>query len=636
MMLLSPKLFLTTVVGLLIAATTYLPQRALAGCSHLPSVSVSPPDGDVTSFDDADQVGGLHMIDKITQIEVYSVDALFRNVISKVVITYLRTDGEKVILSHGNGGDLAGQVTFDEGQYLSAIEMFVDQYVQHVNICRTDGICFGPFGFNEDTAPNRILFKQRSVIKALLGQSGNVVDKIRVYYETDKMYKAEIGEVIYQNITVPTIISDLSFQSPKAKVTVDNLGSSVEQSSTVVFEETVSTYETTIVTKTKQLFGAVSLATGPGFLVQLGVADLSATFTVGASFSTSLSESNTKEMKSTITREYTVVAPPFAVVTGQVYWRQIKYAYNWNAPVQCHFTFEPQTAFRGGMIEGNMFGTQAFPHSYVKFTQAFTTTPPMTAPTIAPMMNSTQMPVDVPIEERTVSPVLTPPTSFPARPPRPVASPLKIPQIGVTMSPFSAPPVTPPLEVLVPVNVSPLSTANPTMKSSTGWNPLSPLPNPPASVPLDVIAPGNGFPTSSPTNALIKSPVVGPPISPSPKSLVSPQFPTTSKTTTSPSQLKAMSGSPMLSLPKSPTSSPTKFTDPSDDYVNNPTSMPDDEPSNNPTTQKDTSTGRPTRKPRSNLYDDENNEEIVTSDSLFFSVIVSFWTMGILQLFVMM
>lgn len=665
MISLSPKLFLTTVVCLLIATTTYLPQRASAGCSHLPSVSVSPIDGDVTSFDDADQVGGLHLIDKITQIDVYSIDALFRNVISKVVITYLRTDGETVILSHGKGGNLAGQVTFDEGQYLSAIEMLVDQYVQHVNICRTDGICFGPFGYNLDTAPNRILYKQRSVIKALLGQSGNVVDKIRVYYETDKMYKAEIGEVVYQNITVPTIISDLSFESPKAKVTVDNLGSSVEQSSTVAFEETVSTYETTIVTKTKQLFGAVSLAAEPGFLVQLGVGDLSASFTVGASFSVTLAESNTKEMKTAITREYTVVAPPFSVVTGQVYWRQIKYAYDWNAPVQCHFTFEPQTAFRGGTIEGNMYGTQAFPHSYVKFTQAFTTTPPLTAPTTAPMMYSTNMPLDIPIG---VSPVLTAPTSYPARPPRPqstvapIATPVKIPQIAVTMSPLSTSPVMPPFEV--PATASPLSlpTVSPTMKSSVGWNPLA------------VFSPVNRFLTSSPTNALISSPVVGSPVSPLPKSPVSPplavNFPTVSPTATfmispvdgkplpqtpvsppfevnipvqatkkpltSPSQVNTISGSPILSLLKSPTSSPTKFTDANDDYVNNPPSTPQVGPTNAPTTKKDASTGRPTRKPRSNIFDDENNEEKVTSDSLFFPLTASFWAMGILQLFIMM
>ena len=174
MLPLSPNRFLSIVLlCLLLATSTYLPQHVRAGCSHLPSVSVSPPDGDITSFDDADQVGGLHLIDKITQIDIYRIDALFRNVVSKIVITYLRTDGEKVILSHGKGGNLAGQVTFEDGQYLSAFEMFVDQYVQHVRICRTDGICFGPFGYNEDAAPNRILYKQRSVIKALLGQSGD-------------------------------------------------------------------------------------------------------------------------------------------------------------------------------------------------------------------------------------------------------------------------------------------------------------------------------------------------------------------------------------------------------------------------------------------------------------------------------
>ena len=642
-----PKVFLTVVVCLLVAAATHLPHRALAGCSHLPSVSVSPPDGDVTSFDDADQVGGLHQIDKITQIDVYRVDALFRNVISKIVITYLRTDGELVILSHGKGGELAGQVTFEDGQYLSAIELFVEEFVQHIRLCRTDGICFGPFGYNQDAAPNRVLYKQRSVIKAILGQSGNVVDKIRAYYETDMMYKAEIGEIIYQNITVPTIISDLSFESPKAKVTVDNLGSSVDQSLTVSFEESVTTYETTIVTKTKQLFGSVSLTKDPGFLVQLGVADLAASFTVGTSFSLTLSEANTKEMKTAITREYTVVAPPFSVVTGQVYWRQIKYAYDWNAPVQCRFTFEPQTAFRGGTIEGNMYGTQAFPHSYVKFTQAFpaTNTSPMMAPSTVPLLSPSTMPVDAPVEAPTSSPVFTPPTSIPVRPPRipptvaPMASPVGIPRTAMTMSPSNTSPVSPPGEVIVPVDGMPLPlpTVSPTLKGSTGLNPLSPLPNVPVSAPVNAVAPVNESPTVSPTDELIASPVGGPAMSQLP---VSPPLVVNVPVDVSPSSppttipFMNLSGSPMMPLSKAPTSSPTNFIDGNDDYDtggNYPTSPPQVELTIAPTEKKGVSSARPTRKPRSSIYDDESNEETVTSDSSvypFTTTGIKIWAVG--------
>ena len=668
MMSLTPTRFITIAICLFLATTTYLPLRVHAGCSHLPSVSVSPPDGDITSFDDADQVGGLHQIDKITQVDVYRVDALFRNVVSKIVITYLRTDGESVILSHGKGGNLAGQVTFDEGQYLSAIEMFVDQYVQHMRLCRTDGICFGPFGYNTDAAPNRILYKQRSVIKALLGRSGNVVDKVRVYYETDRMYKAEIGEVVYQNITIPTIISDLSFESPKAKVTVDNLGSSVDQSSTVSFEETVSTYETTIVTKTKQLFGTVSLTKEPGFLVQLGVADLSATFTVGASFSVTLSESNTKEINTAITREYTVVAPPFAVVTGQVYWRQIKYAYDWNAPVQCYFTFEPQTAFRGGTIEGNMYGTQAFPHSYVKFTQTFTTTPPLPVPMSSPMTPPTKNSSNITEVEPTASPSLTQPASFPvveAPPPKGTGSPVANP-VRITMSPL---PVSPPFEVIVPVSglPTPLPTGSPTLKGSSGGNPLPT--NLPTSSPLEAVAPGNGFLTLYPTTVRVLIPARGSPMSPLPQSPVAPPFnvdtPTISPTNSfvmspfgplqqppvsppfevdipvigfPPSLVtkKPLSGSPMLSLSKAPTSTPTKFTDPIDDFSAFPTFAANDEPTNNPTTQKVSPTGRPTRKPRSNIYDDQDSEEKVTSDAFFFPLRISVWAVGLVLLFVVM
>jgi hypothetical protein len=90
-------------------------------------------------------------------------------------------------------------------------------------------------------------------------------------------------------------------------------------------------------------------------------------------------------------------------------------------------------------------------------------------------------------------------------------------------------------------------------------------------------------------------------------------------------------------LSKLSTSAPTKFTDPKDDYSTFPTFTAYDEPTTNPTAQKVVApTGRPTRKPRSSIYDDQDSEEKVTSDSFADIMGLSIWTVGLLQLFVVL
>ena len=130
-------------------------------------------------------------------------------------------------------------------------------------------------------------------------------------------------------------------------------------------------------------------------------------------------------------------------------------------------------------------------------------------------------------------------------------------------------------------------------------SPFGPLQQPPVSPPFEVDIPVIGFPPSLVTK-------------------------------------KPLSGSPMLSLSKAPTSTPTKFTDPIDDFSAFPTFAANDEPTNNPTTQKVSPTGRPTRKPRSNIYDDQDSEEKVTSDAFFFPLRISVWAVGLVLLFVVM
>jgi hypothetical protein len=407
-----------------------------AGCSHRPTIIVSPSDGS-QNFDDADRIGGFDEIDKIVKIEVYVVDALFRNAISKIDTTYLRTDGQTTVQSHGNGGRIAGTVEFDNGQYLSKIELLVGVYVEHIRLCRTDGVCFGPYGFHENVTPNRILYKQRCVIKALLGKSGDVVDRIRVYYESDKIYNAELGEIVYETITPPTVISDVSFLSPEAVAVVDNFGSSVERSSlSVMFAETVSTYETTVITKSKQLYSTISFTKRPDFLVQLEIDDVSTTFTMGTSFSPTLSEWNTKVLRTLFTRNYTVTAPPFSLVTGEVYYRQIKYAYDWTTTIQCYYTFDPDNIVSGGTLEGHMYGTQAFPNSYVKLTEQF----PLGKPPVVPLQPLSTAPTH---KKQTISqiPSIRTPSLSPSFIPFP--APSIIPSLYIARSPTGSPSIEP-------------------------------------------------------------------------------------------------------------------------------------------------------------------------------------------------
>jgi hypothetical protein len=394
----------------------------------VPSITTSPPDGLIT-FNDVDRIGGLDEMDKILQIEVFANDGLLQ-FISQIQTTYLRTDGQTAVISNGDEGTLVGKVEFDPGQYLTQVELSAGLFVEHIRFCRTDGSCLGPFGFQTEKAPNRILFKQRSVIKAFIGKAGNLLDRLGVYYETDKIYKTELGKITYHNITTPAIVSDLAFESPKAKVTVDNQGSSVAQSTTVSFTETVYTSETTVVTKAMQIFGSISLVITPGLLYEATVADVSASFTLGTSFSSELSESNTREFQTAISSEYNVNAPPYSLVTGQAYWRQIKYSYHWEAPVQCFFNFDPNNAVSGGTIEGDLYGSQAFPQSYVKFSQTATTVPPQKPEVVPPVLP----PVSPPVVD-TMPPVLPPvaDTIQPLSPPIPkvrTASPTIAPTKG--------------------------------------------------------------------------------------------------------------------------------------------------------------------------------------------------------------
>jgi Jacalin-like lectin domain len=410
----------------------------------VPSVTTSPPDGLIT-FNDVDRIGGLDEMDKILQIEVFANDGLLQ-FISQIQTTYLRTDGQTAVISNGNKGTLVGKVEFDPGQYLSQVELSVGLCVEHIRFCRTDGSCLGPFGYHTEKAPNRILYKPRSVIKAFLGQAGKLIDRLGVYFETDKIFKTELGKLSYQNISTPAIVSDLTFESPKAKVTVDNQGSSVEQSTTVSFTETVSTSETTVVTKSKQVFGSISLSATPGLLYEATVADVSASFTLGTSFSVELSESNTREFQTVISSEYKVNAPPYSLVTGQAYWRQIKYSYHWEAPVHCFFNFDPSNAVSGGTIEGDLYGSQAFPQSYVKFTQTVTTAspqatgvpPPVLPPLVSPPVADTMPPVSPPIPKvRTASPSVAPTEKIETL--LPTAAPTKKKKAVTTKMPSPAP-----------------------------------------------------------------------------------------------------------------------------------------------------------------------------------------------------
>lgn len=199
---------------------------------------------------------------------------------------------------------------------------------------------------------------------AIFGKNGDVVDRLGCYFEANKLYRAELQDFVYEDVTEP-FVSEKSFNDPKAVEILENFDTSSEQSSEIEFSTTVSTSETSTVTESRELSVEVSVSVS----VSAVFVDASFGVTVGSSFSSSFEQSHTEEFEESISRTYTVVAQPGTKVTAEIYYQEVEYEYNWDAPVQCYFQHAPSIAVNGHSFKGTLVGSQVIPQGLVRLTE---------------------------------------------------------------------------------------------------------------------------------------------------------------------------------------------------------------------------------------------------------------------------
>jgi hypothetical protein len=348
---------------------------------------VAPSHLQVNLFNDADHFGGVDAIEKILQIEVFRGNVSYHSnpIVAQIKTTYLLKNGQIRSVANGKGGVLVGVVRFDDGQYLTSVKLNAgDVFLDHIRFCRSGDTeeCFGPYGGAVDSPPNYVLSKEQSVIVSLLGHAADVVNRIRVYYETGKVHRISIDilSASFQQITAPAIASDLDFHSTKSKLTFDNLGQSKAQSSEILFQETVTTFESSEVFN-QPLYSNVAISSSTNE-IQVFYQDESIAggvvnnFSIGSSFPkllSSLTNSSfyAQQLQQTISSQYVITVLPNTVITAKVYWRKLMYSYYWKIPVLCYYAANPTVAIvdiESNWMEGTIFGSQAFPESYLSLT----------------------------------------------------------------------------------------------------------------------------------------------------------------------------------------------------------------------------------------------------------------------------
>lgn len=400
--------------------STGITPSARAECSLKPSISLSGDDGGNT-FDDADLLGGNGAINKITRVEVYAGNYFFHKVVTKIKTTYKLQNDSTETIEHGRGGDLDGTVIFGEGVYLRSIKMYVGKYLDWIQFCDTNDVCSNLFGGSVDQEDNRHLYHDRSVIKSFLGKDGAVIDRLRVYFEKNRIHSAKMQDPEYSPIS-HQVIDEKAI--PDASQTLDNLNGRVTQSTTLTFEETVKTTESTTITKSHEFDTSLEVSASAGVNFQFASAEITSTFTVGSSWSESLLQYNEKTLTNTIKKEFPLVAPPRTLAKAAIHFSKVNYEFSWEAPTICFYTFSPKTEVRGGSFEGTMSGSQPFQEvtvvvSYVHATDAPISARPTTAPIKEPSTSPNGQPTKEPRAVVSAGPTLQ---SLPGSEPDPVLS----------------------------------------------------------------------------------------------------------------------------------------------------------------------------------------------------------------------
>ena len=371
-------------------------QRAMAAsdCRTEASIVEATRDGDV-SFNDKDLLGGTANIDKITQVEVYAGNYWTNFVVTQICTTYLKVDGKSETLCNGRGGTLQGRVVIPEGAYLQRVETVVGSYVDWVSFRLTNGDTFGPWGGKTGTGANRSYSRGNGVIKSFLGRDGAVVDRLTVVYEVNRLYKARLQDVTHTAVIEP-IVTEPDFESPDVARRNDNREGSVEQTITLELTTTKTEEETTTVTQSQEFSVDLEVTANVGFDVGVASGGVETSFSVGASFSKSLEESNSKSEEVTVGDTIPVTAPAGVMVIAELFVRTVEYEYDWEGPTICSYTYAPDSDIvdEAAKITGKMFGRRPFQEGTVVFTEV--TKDAIIPPTSAPSsLRATQLPETV-------------------------------------------------------------------------------------------------------------------------------------------------------------------------------------------------------------------------------------------------
>jgi hypothetical protein len=354
---------------------------------------------DDDNFKDADLVGGNENILKIIKIEVFTVPSgKGDSVVTNLCTTYTSAPAPIPIpypvvtgCTGNTRGELQGVIEIPDGVYLSKIDLRegnicipggslcgdaeVDDVVvtYWLSFALTDGRSFGPWGYQRSEPPTRSLGQNDAVIHSFFGKSDDYyIYHLGAIYEQDRIYDTRLETLEFLEVRPPTVTEDLPFTSPAASLTVDNRRGTGTRSSTVNFEETISTSETYTVTETSGSFSEVSISSGVKFDISLvGSSFVETSFTVGTAFSQSLEQSSTARIDRTISRSYTIEAPPRRQVTGTMFYRQVEYEYEWEGPVICSYTYAPDDEIvdQNALIRGTLAGSQPFPEAYIVLTE---------------------------------------------------------------------------------------------------------------------------------------------------------------------------------------------------------------------------------------------------------------------------
>ena len=183
-------------------------------------------------------------------------------------------------------------------------------------------------------------------------KAGDVVDRLGVYYETDRVLK----RIASPPITIQPVDDGVVPSQPQKVYEHTNNGSTAI---THTFELALEVTKKDSVTLSTESTGSVDLTFSAGIDIK-GI-HAGREFSIGYSVTDSISKTSEIEETETITdtREYDILPGTTAILYFSI--DQVEYSYSFTGPVKCVYTFDPHTEEDGGgNIGGRIDGSLGF------------------------------------------------------------------------------------------------------------------------------------------------------------------------------------------------------------------------------------------------------------------------------------